>query len=169
MKNLVNKIQQEETITFETEVPNGFSLVKKTENGNWAVLWAGEISYVSSDFSILLRDTDGQDEVEFVEGWNQEWQIVRSDFWKSIKRQVASKVEISLQEAMAMGWCQSGIIGFIKNEGKFCENFLKKIETIFHKEKLNKNEKNIYTKKYSFVVQGYEQYLEQFEVEKIYK
>jgi hypothetical protein len=166
------KYTEIEELNYKTEVPKGLLLAKRTENDNWAVLWAGEISYVSSDFTTLLRHTDEEDEVEFVEGWDREWDLVNGDFWEVMKRHTKNVIEISLQDACLADFCENGIRVFLENSSGFDAAFIERLIKIYRADDLlNKNDKNVYFKKYRFILDADKMYehLENFVIEKIYE
>lgn len=165
------KYTEIEEVNLQTKVPKGYLLAKRTQDRNWAVLCGDEITYVSSNFHTLLRHTDGMDEVDFVDGWQCKWQLIRGDFWDSMKRHTKNIVEISLQEALSSNFCINGIIGFLKNISGFDAAFIERIIRIYREDKLNKNDKNVFVKKYTFVIEADKMYdhLEDFIKTKIYE
>lgn len=166
------KYTEIETLTLTTEVPKGYFLAKRTENNNWAVLCGGEISYVSPNFDMLLRHTEGDNEVDFVDCWEREWELVRDDFWNVMKRHTKSVVEISLQDACLWNFCENGVRVFLENSSGFDAAFIERIIKIYRAEDfLNKNDKTVYLKKYTFVIEVDKMYdqLEDFVTQKIFE
>lgn len=111
-----------EPIDIEKKVPKGYVLAKKTQNDNWAIAHLEyqncEIDYVSGDLKYLYREYE--DELEFVDSWEQDWQIIPSDFYKQIKKKHIS-FKISLEYCLKEGYCKNGILSFLRSHAPYLE------------------------------------------------
>lgn len=114
---------------WEDKAPEGYYFAKKTAGGNWAVLSQGEIDYIDSTLTTLLREA-GTNEIDFVDSWEQEWQIIVNPY-NNLKVLTHYELNASIADAKQAGACNTGIIDFVK---KILPNLSEKIEILLEKE-----------------------------------